>query len=1044
MMQRNLIVTLVVVFLACINQKGIGQVKLYPTAMDAETSTLFTLNADGMNVHVSDYMDYHYAHFEFSGTAEIEVSVPEDITSYTISPKSLNIEGTVTNNKLRFSITQIKTIHETPIYLVLQINGFEKLNILADRPEVDVPPASGVGIYNVRANPYNADSTGVSSAQSAIQQAVDDATNAGGGIVYIPYGLYQIKENLAIKSNVSLYLEPGAVLKAIDHRNQYPMVSGIDPAVIIYNAQNVKIYGRGEINASGLAIMNPLPGVLTSQSVDHPRRRVILTENAKNVTLNGIITKDGTGWSVELRSSDTALVQNIKLLNHKDIYYKIQNDGINSVSSSNTWVNQCFVMTIDDAMCSKARYGQMENCTFSNNVIYTSAAGVKAGMQSVSIMKNIVFRNCDVVHARRGVGIDTKDGAKPITGVVFNDIRVEELEPTSGGGDNCVEFITELAPVDNITVRRLTCPTNNNILMQGLYDITNVHFEGMELNNKLVKSDDMANVTLGSGITITYSYDSVFSDDIVYGSTNSDLSSGWTNPEVLNNGIKSDVASNSAIEAWVEFSYTEAIDIYKARVYGADEMGTTWMMKYKNDTSTVWSNAFPDKGLIKEGWSEKTFYASATKIRFYFYNPAGNMSLNEIQCFADIKEVVSPENNDNCILIEPEDLMEHELFAPFYVAGDSTACNGSYVEADVDGNKEVTPGETGRVVAQFYIDSAAKYYIYLRVITPSVNDDSFWLITDGDAVKYNLIKGGMEWRWVETPKAYNFDRGLHTLQIVNRESNTKLDQILVTTSAELPTGCNACGNIFDPNVVYHTLNSQVEGSGTIIIEPDKGAFIEGTSVKLTAVPDEDFFFDGWSGDTVSSLNPINIIMDASKSITANYILQYVYLTTGVNGLGSVTISPESEKYEVGSEVTLTAVPDQGNTFDGWSGSAAGTLNPLIITMDENKNITATFVDTSSQVGIYRITGNSEELMVYPNPFNNKIIVLSPMALNSNLIITLLDGTGKVLIVNQTKAGSSGSNVLKINTTHIPVGIYFLKVVSEADKKISQTIKLVKH
>jgi hypothetical protein len=294
-------------------------------------------------------------------------------------------------------------------------------------------------------------------------------------------------------------------------------------------------------------------------------------------------------------------------------------------------------MTIDDAMCSKARYGPMENCTFSNNVIYTCAAGVKAGMQSVSTMKNIIFRNCDVVHARRGVGIDTKEGGKPITGVVFNDIRVEELEPTSGGSDNCVEFITELAPVDNITVRRLTSPANNKILMQGLFDITNIHFEGIELNNKLVMSDAIADVKLGSGINITHSYDSVFSDDIVYNSTCSDISSGWTNPELLNNGIKSDLATNGVTEAWIEFSCAEAIDIYKAHVYGAGETGTTWMMKYMNDTSTDWSNAFPDNDTISEGWNNKTFYATATKIRFYFYNPDGNIKINEIQCFADVK-----------------------------------------------------------------------------------------------------------------------------------------------------------------------------------------------------------------------------------------------------------------------------------------------------------------------------------------------------------------------------------------------------------------------
>jgi polygalacturonase len=858
--------------LAITTDSVVAQVKSYPPSPDAVQSEIFLAKAGAKAIFVSNYMDYHYAHFELSGTTEIEVTANENITSFTISPQSLNIIGTVNGDKLSFTINQIKTNHEIPAYLVVQINELEKLVILADRPEVDVPQAKGEGIYNVRATAYNADSTGVTSAQSAIQKAIDDASNAGGGIVYIPYGLYQIKQNLALKDNVSLYIEAGSVLKAIADRSEYPMVSGIDPAVIIHDAENVKIYGRGEINASGLAIMNPDLG-FTEQSVEHPRRRVIETDHAQNVVLDGIIVKDGTGWTVELKRSDTVDVQEIKVLNHKDINYKIQNDGINSTSSSNTLVNQCFVMTIDDAMCSKARYNDMQNCTFSNNVIFTHSAGVKAGMQSVGNMRNIVFRNCDVIHARRGVGIDTREGYKPIKGVVFNDIRVEELEPTSGGGDYAVEFATTYAPVDNITIRRVTSPNNNKIMLTGDYDITNIQFEGIELNNQLVMSDDMAQVVLGSGINITYSYDSLFSDDIFYKSSFSDISSGWVSPELINNGIKTDVSSNSAAEAWIEFSFTEVKDIHKARVFGANDNETTWMIKYQNDTTTIWSNAFPDVVPITQGWSNKTFYAHATKIRFYFYNSGGNINVNEIQCFANIVDVEDgsgDEGNKHCLLIEPEDLSKHDLFAPFYVADNEGACNGQYIESDVNGDLNA-PDAKGRVVASFYIDSTARYHIYLRVIAPSINDDSFWIITDGDAVRYNLIEASTDWIWVEAPKSYELKKGLHKLQIVNRESNTKLDQILISTSPDLPTDCASCANVYDPSIVYYTLNSTVNGSGSIIMEPNDGIYQSGTSVTLTAVPDKDYLFYGWSGDAVSTSNPLTVVMDTDKNITANFI-----------------------------------------------------------------------------------------------------------------------------------------------------------------------------
>ncbi|MBK8430872.1 MAG: hypothetical protein IPL28_06070 [Chloroflexi bacterium] len=41
-------------------------------------------------------------------------------------------------------------------------------------------------------------------------------------------------------------------------------------------------------------------------------------------------------------------------------------------------------------------------------------------------------------------------------------------------------------------------------------------------------------------------------------------------------------------------------------------------------------------------------------------------------------------------------------------------------------------------------------------------------------------------------------------------------------------------------------------------------------------------------------------------------------------------------------VTLTATADLGSTFTGWSGDVLTTTNPITVTMDSAKAITATF------------------------------------------------------------------------------------------------------
>lgn len=68
----------------------------------------------------------------------------------------------------------------------------------------------------------------------------------------------------------------------------------------------------------------------------------------------------------------------------------------------------------------------------------------------------------------------------------------------------------------------------------------------------------------------------------------------------------------------------------------------------------------------------------------------------------------------------------------------------------------------------------------------------------------------------------------------------------------------------------------------------------------------------------------------------------VSLTVQTAGNGTVTRAPDATQYILGTIVQLTAVPDSGQRFVGWSGDASGATNPLDVAMDNNKTIVATF------------------------------------------------------------------------------------------------------
>ncbi len=130
-------------------------------------------------------------------------------------------------------------------------------------------------------------------------------------------------------------------------------------------------------------------------------------------------------------------------------------------------------------------------------------------------------------------------------------------------------------------------------------------------------------------------------------------------------------------------------------------------------------------------------------------------------------------------------------------------------------------------------------------------------------------------------------------------------------------------------------------NGAIILDPDGGSYQAGTSVSLTANPDADYKFTGWSGDLSGSTNPLTVLMDKNLNVTANFTLVSYSLSTTANN-GTISMDPLGGTYNSGTTVTLSAVPATGYMFTGWSGDLTGTTNPATIVIDKNKSVTASF------------------------------------------------------------------------------------------------------
>jgi uncharacterized repeat protein (TIGR02543 family) len=140
--------------------------------------------------------------------------------------------------------------------------------------------------------------------------------------------------------------------------------------------------------------------------------------------------------------------------------------------------------------------------------------------------------------------------------------------------------------------------------------------------------------------------------------------------------------------------------------------------------------------------------------------------------------------------------------------------------------------------------------------------------------------------------------------------------------------------------------------GTVTKNP-KGTYHYGDVVELTVVPAAGWHFVNWTGDATGASNPVSVTINGNKAVTANYA-QTGYTLTVTSAHGTVTTSPEQAIYYYGDVVQLTAQPALGWFFASWSGDATGATNPLSVTMDADKSITANFIRSGADtVGVFR-------------------------------------------------------------------------------------------
>lgn len=284
---------------------------------------------------------------------------------------------------------------------------------------------------------YGAKGDGSTDDAAAIQKAIDQCNEEGGGTVLFPKGHTFMAGPIQLKSNVEIHLEVGATLLANPDESIYQLSTFGDNRgegmmwLWCDSIENLAITGRGTIDGNGVAFM----GKELEDSYElkelkdptfDPRPHVLTLKRVNHLTIRDITIREGAYWTVHLIGCYDALIEGISLLNN----LKIRNgDGIDIDHSRKVRIANCFIESGDDCICLKnrreyAECGPCQDIVVTNCVMTGRSCAIKIGSENMDSISHVIIENCVIKASNRGLGIQNRDEGT-VSDVLFANIILE-------------------------------------------------------------------------------------------------------------------------------------------------------------------------------------------------------------------------------------------------------------------------------------------------------------------------------------------------------------------------------------------------------------------------------------------------------------------------------------------------------------------------------------------------------------------------------------------------------------------------------------------
>lgn len=339
---------------------------------------------------------------------------------------------------------------------------------------------------------YGAVGDGKTLNTKAIQSAVNDCATKGGGTVTVPAGTF-VSGSVELKSNITLCIGPGAVLRGSDKLEDYPPLAfrhnelGKTHSLLwAMDQTDIRITGEGTIDLNDSAFIDfskyrSDSALASGVELDERQRQETVASHARprptqpiffhrcqRLRLDGVTLRNAPCWTVTFSACRDIQVSRLSIYND----LRTPNcDGLHFCGSKNVIVTDSIFSCGDDciAITGITDWDEVaENYVIANCIMTSRSAALRLGHQA-SKVRNVAVNNLVIKDTNRGFAIFARD-----KGWVEN-VRIQNMVMETrlfaggwwGKGEPLVLCAAGSGHIENIAISNVRAESENSILIVG-------------------------------------------------------------------------------------------------------------------------------------------------------------------------------------------------------------------------------------------------------------------------------------------------------------------------------------------------------------------------------------------------------------------------------------------------------------------------------------------------------------------------------------------------------------------------------------------------